>query len=237
MKQVGGFAVIPAEVLAIGNGYAIAVYAALASHANRECVAWPSLDRLAGMTGWSRPTIVKAIKMLEAAQVIRKTRRETNGVHISNQYYLVHHGKTANVQVETSFTPLETTFTPVGNDIANDGNEIAPRSKRRLQEQEPKNKTNELNKPAVKGDTPPHRLVNRFYELIGGVSPSPGKDIAHGKALHSAGVTPNDLPELIEWVKKDWTGKDGFDLSTLARGVTRWNTSKQKPKPIHRLVV
>lgn len=236
MKQVGGFAVIPAEVFAIGNGHAIAVYAALAKHADREGVAWPSLDRLAEMTGWSRPTIVKAIKMLEAAQVIRKTRRNTNGVHISNQYILLHHGKSANVQMETSLLTVETSFTRDGNDVANVVNESAPRRKRRLQEQEPKNKTQDLSKPAVKGNTPPHQIVNRFYELIGGSSPSPSKDIGHGKSLHNAGITPDDLPAMIEWVKGDWTGKDGFDLSTLVRGITRWRTAQAKPTPIRRLV-
>ena len=148
MKQSGGFAVIPVEVLKIGNGYAIAVYAAIAQHANREGYAWPSLDRLAEMTGWSRPTVVKAVKMLESSGAISKERRQVSGFKQSNRYHLTHHNH-ANVQMETSFTKdgnetrkptnvqMETSLPSLETSLTQDGNDVDVGWKPRLQEQYP----------------------------------------------------------------------------------------------------
>lgn len=248
MKRSSGFAKVPAEVLDIGNGYAIAVYAAIAHHADRDGVAFPSLKRLCEITGWSRPTIDKAIAMLVSEGVLQKVRRAENGVNISNKYRLTSK-KTAKAQMETSLPTQETTLPTSETSLHGVRNDVSRGTQPRFQEQEPENKIQEQDvpdgswtilpgsKPAVNGDSPPHRIVNRFYELVGGTSAAPPKDIGHAKTLDKAGVTPDDLPALIAWVQKDWTGKDGYDLSTLARGVTRWRTSQQKPAQPKRLVV
>jgi Bifunctional DNA primase/polymerase, N-terminal/Primase C terminal 1 (PriCT-1)/Helix-turn-helix domain len=46
----------------------------LAQHADRNGVAWPGIDRLADLTGASRPTVISAIKRLEAADRAHVTR-------------------------------------------------------------------------------------------------------------------------------------------------------------------
>src|SRR5690606_28307300 len=42
-------------------------------------------------------------------------------------------------------------------------------------------------KPAVKGDTPAHHLVNAWYDLVGGAPTNHGKDLGHAKTLLNAG--------------------------------------------------
>ena len=47
------------------------VLLALAEHANDGCECWPSLSRLATMTGLARSTVAEALNALEAAHLIR----------------------------------------------------------------------------------------------------------------------------------------------------------------------
>jgi hypothetical protein len=91
-RPAPGFGMIPARVYALNNGYAIAVYAALARHANRCGQCWPSYDLLCRETGWSKPTVRKAIESLKAARIIDYERRKSNqGDPDTNLYTLFFH--------------------------------------------------------------------------------------------------------------------------------------------------
>ena len=93
-RRPPGFAVIPADVLAMRDGYAVAVYAAIARHADNdtgEC--WPSLSTLCEMTGWTRPTVKRAIKRLVDGGALAVVTRHTDaGGQQTNQYRCVFHG-------------------------------------------------------------------------------------------------------------------------------------------------
>jgi hypothetical protein len=61
------------------------VLVALCHHANHEGRAHPGIDRLARMTGYSRPTVIAATKRLEQAGRIRVQRKH----HTVNRYQLL----------------------------------------------------------------------------------------------------------------------------------------------------
>jgi DNA-binding transcriptional regulator YhcF (GntR family) len=248
MKRSSGFAKVPAEVLDIGNGYAIAVYAAIAHHADREGVAFPSLQRLCEITGWSRPTITKAVDMLVSKGVLQKVRRAENGVNISNQYRLTPKKK-AKIQMETTLPTQETTLPTQETSLQGVGNDVSKGRQPRLQEQDPENKnheqektirvltTDETGKPAVRGDTPAHHLVNGYYTIVGGAPTNHGRDIGHANTLLRAGVTTENLPEFIAWLRKHWRAKSGFDLTTAVNAANEWQSVQHAPRPKKRHVV
>lgn len=75
-----------------GDGYALAVYAALAKHADKDGVCWPSVRSLMEQTGWSESTIKRTIKRLVASGLISVVPRTTElGDADSNRYTLTHH--------------------------------------------------------------------------------------------------------------------------------------------------
>lgn len=157
-----GFALIPAQVLATGNGYAIAVYAAIAQHADREGIAFPSLKRLCEITGWSRPTVDKAIVMLATCGVLVKERRFKDGVNQSNQYRLpLHLRKAANVQMETSLPTSEATLPTLETSLPLVRNDVSSGTQPRFHEQEPIEQDSE----EQEGITPPSPSKRKRGEL------------------------------------------------------------------------
>lgn len=117
MSESGSsFALIPHEVLATGNGYAIAVYATIARHANREARSWPSITLIADTTGWSRPTVIKAIAFLEDAGLIVKHYRHHKNGNQSNEYLLPLHYKGAKMDPGPLKSP-PAKFDEVVNDV------------------------------------------------------------------------------------------------------------------------
>ena len=125
--MTGTFAMVPTEVLATGNGFAIAVYAAIAQYAGKEGTARPSIARLMEATGWSRPTIDKAIRALCDAGVLVKENRSKGGLKQSNAYTLPldnrarsskpENLKPANVQIEATLPTMVTSDASVRNDV------------------------------------------------------------------------------------------------------------------------
>lgn len=74
---------------AIG-AHGVAVYVALACFAGEEGECWPALVTLARSVGASRPTVIKALRALESAGLIRITRPgEGAGPHRGNLYTLL----------------------------------------------------------------------------------------------------------------------------------------------------
>jgi hypothetical protein len=70
----------------------VALYAALARHANKEGTAYPSLSTLQGYFGLSRPAVIKYLKRLESLQLIAITLRYGHdGDRTSNLYTLLPH--------------------------------------------------------------------------------------------------------------------------------------------------
>lgn len=144
-----GFAIVPAEVLELGNGYAIAVYAAIAQHADRNGEAFPSVRRLGEITGWSRTTIHKTIDELEVAVAIVREARTKNGLIRSNLYRLPLHGRESPRNGMSTSLPTEnllfisrptlsTSRSLVGKEVDT--------------EQEPKNKTQRTRERAANAD-------------------------------------------------------------------------------------
>jgi hypothetical protein len=73
------FARIPTRVAAAGNLGALdlRVYIAIAGHANGDGKAYPSLARIAALTGAKRKNIPRSISRLEDASLLRRSRRQT----------------------------------------------------------------------------------------------------------------------------------------------------------------
>ena len=61
----------------------------ICKHANDEQEAWPSMRRIAQLTGLSARTVVRKIAELEAANYITKQRRFGKNGHLANNVYKV----------------------------------------------------------------------------------------------------------------------------------------------------
>lgn len=142
-SSLGGYGMIPAAVYALGNGYALAVYAALAKHADNETgECWPSHDTIRKMTGWSKPTVIKAIRALADAGLVEIHEQRDHGMRRVNRYRLPLH-QPANGRQSTTLPTLSTSLTQVVNDV-----DLG--SKRRLHELNQR----ELNQRELERDTP-----------------------------------------------------------------------------------
>lgn len=84
----GGFTMIPDTVRQLNDGYALAVYEAIARHANQDGEAWPSLQTLCHHTGWSKNTVIKSLKLLESHGLITRQQRTNLGASISTLYQI-----------------------------------------------------------------------------------------------------------------------------------------------------
>jgi len=69
--------------------YGIAVYSALAYHANQDGGCFPSLSKIATETGMCRRKVISTVGKLEALGLIEVTQRHSSrGDHTSNHYFL-----------------------------------------------------------------------------------------------------------------------------------------------------
>ncbi len=69
--------------------YGIAVYSALAYHANQEGGCFPSLSAIATETGMCRRKVISTMEKLEAFGLVEVTPRYSpRGDHTSNHYFL-----------------------------------------------------------------------------------------------------------------------------------------------------
>lgn len=92
MERSNSWGKIHRSVFSIGlSTGAIALYAALASHANENGEAWPSRDRLMQMCGFgSKATFTEKLHELERAGVVTVTRggQKRGGVYTTSRYAL-----------------------------------------------------------------------------------------------------------------------------------------------------
>lgn len=158
--------------------------------------------------------------------------------------------ETAYVQGSTTFTqtpkidsPESTTFTQVAENGGAESTSFTSRvnvvdypSKRRLLEQEPYNKNQEQHSPTTrkraskgKGDPDPrvNAIKRAFCEAVG-IPDVTNHAVAgaHAKKLLSAGVLPEDMPEIVAWLRSQTWMTGGFDLGTVVKFVDRWRASK-----------
>lgn len=89
-SDIGPFSMVPHWLLRVGlSPAALAVWVVLASYANNEDVAWPSVKRIAEAAGVSERAVYNAIKeLVEKAGVTVHTRLDDNGRQTSNAYFL-----------------------------------------------------------------------------------------------------------------------------------------------------
>lgn len=118
----GGFTMIPDTVRQLNDGYALAVYEAIARHANQDGDAWPTITRICELTGWSKPHVIKTINKLCDAGIITKTRRQAHGMNSSTLYQI-----NANVRRSTTFTARSTTDTQAVNQVYSGGQPGLPK--------------------------------------------------------------------------------------------------------------
>lgn len=259
-----GFAVIPAAVLASGNGHAIAVYAAIAQHADREGVAFPSVKRLSEITGWSRPTIDKAIGILVELEVIVKERRFKSGLNQSNQYRLPHHNtrvrsdrnQTANVGKEVTdvgkeiaqpaYVPMETSLPTYESSLPLVGNDVSSGTQPGFHEQEPGEQYPEEQDSgdgpaAAPRPLPRHGpaqvLVATLYEDVLEIGQPTSYDVAVGQArnLVRAGCSPDELREIATWLLGDpFWAEKGITMGVILKQRDKWRAAQRAPIPIRR---
>lgn len=204
---------VPAEILATGNGYAIAVYAAIAQHADRKGHAYPSIARLQQITGWSRPTIDKAIKALCGIGALVKNHRSSNGMKQSNSYDLPLHGrakrgttpaqKSPKNQMETTLPTSEATLPTMETSLALDGNDVGIGTQPRFHEQEP------VEQEPVEQDVPP-------------ISPDEPKLKASAKKKPLT-FLPDDWG--ISDGLIDWAAKSGFTEPQMQSQIERFKNN------------
>lgn len=123
VKREIGFGIVDAQVRALKNGYATAVYEVLAAHANPDGVSWPPLTTICEMVGWSKPTVIKAIKALTDAGLVTVEQQRHHGYVIGNRYTLPLRKRTKS----TTFTQSPSIIAKAVNDIDSGGKGDLPR--------------------------------------------------------------------------------------------------------------
>lgn len=123
IKREIGFGIVDPQVRALKNGYATAVYEVLAAHANPEGVSWPPLTTICDLVGWSKPTVIKAIKALTDAGLVTVEQQRHHGMIVGNRYTLPLRNRTKS----TTFTQPQSIKTEQVNDVYSGGKGDLPR--------------------------------------------------------------------------------------------------------------
>lgn len=86
-------------------------------------------------------------------------------------------------------------------------------------------------KNATPQRSPAQQIMDAFCAATG-IERLANYDKAGGQAklLLKAGITADDIPEIVEWLRPQPWLKDGFDLGTVLSQVTKWQTSKVSRK-------
>lgn len=115
--RCAGFGIVDPEVRALRNGYATAVYEVLAAHVNPDGACWPSLATICEHVGWSKPTVIKAIKALTDAGLVTVEVQRHHGYVIGNRYTLPLRCRTKS----TTFTQSSPIMAEAVNDVDSGG--------------------------------------------------------------------------------------------------------------------
>ena len=197
-----------------------------ANHATRK--AWPSVRTIADDTRLSRPTVIDAIKHLEAAGLlqIEKVRAATGferSVYTilepsekSNRHRSknpTHRGQKSLAAEGKNLDPNQTNMNQI------EMNQIAP------PEATPPVETVEERATDLGTGTPkPIDLIEAFMRASGQPMPvSKGRAFGSAKTLVTAGVTPDEVERCTRWIAtQDWARERGFDFGTLLHQIDRW---------------
>lgn len=220
------------------NPSALAVYICLVRHASwddrHQC--FPSLDTIAEQMRLSRPTIVNALKALKAAGLISIRKERVPGGYERSVYTLLDKPPVAPSGQERNFTESEKNFQAWAKDFQKPGKESLP-------ELEPieldatratKNSAHDLPE-----NGPAQQIVKAYCVAMNLPKPvNYGKTVGHAQKLADAGITPDEVPQIVAWLQNDdfWVRR-GIDLSTVMNQAEKWRGSQNRPQKKRRYVV
>lgn len=247
-----GFGIVDPQVRALKNGYATAVYECLAAHVNPNGECWPSLATICEHVGWSKPTVIKAIKALTDAGLVTVETQRSKGLVLGNRYTL----PLRNPSKSTSFTQSNPIMTEAVNDVESGGKgdllrqstsltqvvkDVDSGGKRRLHKQDSvKQDSREQDIAAGAEPAPRPQTTSMPYLLFAamcdeqGVDPSTvdtqnqKKQMAVTKRLAAAGMVEQDMRHLIRWASGWATGIDAF---LVEKQLTRWKLAGSPAEP------
>lgn len=101
---------VPELVRAMNDGYALAVFEAIARNDNGSRESWPSIKTICERVGWSKKVVLPAIQRLIEVGALVKEARKLNGMDQSNKYRI-----TAYDQVVPTAPPVVPTVTLGGS--------------------------------------------------------------------------------------------------------------------------
>jgi DNA-binding transcriptional ArsR family regulator len=189
------FAMIPATVFdrLRGDGRALAVYCVLARHADRSGACWPKVESICDAVGWSKPTVIAALRRLRAAGLVESEARWSRGSVTANSYRLLPH------------RPVNHVDRTGQGDLPVPVNGIDATGQPPLRELEP----NEREPSEPRGDAPPPPPARAGYppdfETFWAQYPA-----GHGNKKRTAEV----------WTK---LGPGADERATIMAGLARWN--------------
>lgn len=219
--RVGSFAMMQSDVFdkLSGDGFALAIYAVLAKHANKDGVCWPSVATICKALGWSRKVVEPAIQRLCDAGLVTKERRQHRGMDQSNLYRLP-----AYVQVVPR-EPAVVPTAPMGSSHGTSGtfpqnDELDPIELDKELEDDP---PTQPKKPLPENGVA-QQIVAAYCTVAGIDAPAVyGKAVGQAARLAKAGVTPAEIPQLYGYVAK-WA--EGVDLGLMLGQVDKWRASR-----------
>lgn len=147
------FAMIPAGAYdrLKGDGFALAVYAALAKYADANGMCWPKVETICEAVGWSKPTVIKALKRLREVGLVESETRWAKGSVTANAYRLPLHPPVNHV--DSTGKPRLPVEAPSGQSgLPAPVNVVDSTGKPRLPELEPR----ELEPRELEGGNPPN---------------------------------------------------------------------------------
>lgn len=221
------FGMVPEPVFALG-GEAIALYAVLAKHANKDGECWPSMKTICETLGWSptrtRPALAKLLK----AGVVEKQERKLHGMDQANLYRLTLHKKTANGQVVRSELPV-VHGEPMGSSPRTLGSITTNHEldSIELDTEELEREGDEPQEPAQAEQPLPQngdaqKIVAAYCEAAGIKRPANyGKAVGQAADLLKTGVRPEDVPSLFDHARS-WTRDGTANLGTMLSSVESW---------------
>lgn len=135
--RAGGWFQIDNEIITVHakkiGVYGVAIYAMLAEMAGKENKTWPGLEYICNTLGISKPTAIKALKLLESEQLISID--QTNKYNI---YYLLQVKKTSKSNLPIKPEQVNDVYSQSKGDLPISVNDVYPNKTHitRLKEQE-----------------------------------------------------------------------------------------------------
>lgn len=240
----------------------------LCDHANDEGVCWPSLDRMAWALGLNERTIRRAVDDLESRGVIKIERHvgRSNVYHINLDDLPEKpsfKGRNPGQNVRTSDNEAQDKKSTLQEGKRGQNVQATPDI---LSESAGQNvhltiePSKEPSSPSinfdptlsvVKNDDAPVRAkkpkgdprvneIKRAFCQAAGIPDVTSHDIAgrQAKQLLAAGFTPEDMPKIVAWLRKQTWMTGGFDLGTVLKFADKWRSSQAvEARKIQRYVV